>query len=393
MIGGKEVHDNLAVDEDSYDYINMPILKNISKILDEYGVGNSFEKIIEGKPTVRDIVSMYKLPLPLLGLISSTITRIISGRKVGYIVNMILNYTNICVVRCRFCAFYRKPSSRDGYRYSIDEVVRDVIDTWKKYRIRQVLIQGGVDPSIPLEYYEEVFRRIKSETRGEVAIHGLSVVEVYWIAKVNRMSIAEVISRLVEAGLDSLPGAGAEILSDRVRKLISPLKPSTSIWIDVMDTAMKLGVPISATMMYGHLETIEERAQHFLSLLELQRKRQRIMAFIAWNFEPGRTELEKTIPYPAGGSELLRNIAVSRIVFRHEIPWIQAGWLTAGEKLAQVSLAYGANDWGGTLYGEKVLPATGLPLPLLVRNRIENIIRSAGFIPFERDNWYRPVSN
>ncbi len=384
----------MTVDRENYNYVDMLALESIIKVLDdEYGVGSNFERIIEGRPSVKDIISIYKLPLPLLGYISSRITHIISGKKVSYIVNMILNYTNVCVVGCKFCAFYRKPFSRDVYKYSIDEVVKNVVETWKKYKIRQVLIQGGVDPSIPLEYYEEIFRRIKSETKNEVAIHGLSVVEVYWIAKTNRMSIAEVINRLVEAGLDSLPGAGAEVLSDRVRKLISPLKPSTSIWINVMDTAMKLGVPISATMMYGHLETLEERAHHLLSLLELQRKRRLIMAFIAWNFEPGRTELEKTIPYPAGGSELLRNIAISRIVFRHEIPWIQAGWLTAGERLAQVSLTYGANDWGGTLYGEKVLPATGLSLPLLVRSRIENIIRSAGFIPFERDNWYRPVSN
>ncbi|KSW10795.1 dehypoxanthine futalosine cyclase [Pyrodictium occultum] len=332
------------------------------------------------------------MPLWLLGGLARAVTDAITGRRVGYIVNMILNYTNVCVVGCRFCAFYRRPGSPDAYRIPPRRAAAMVEEHWRRYRIRQVLFQGGVDPSIPLEYYEEAFRGIKAATRGEVAIHGLSAVELEWLARSSRMSLRELVSRLREAGLDSVPGAGAEILSERVRGLISPRKITGERWIQVMDTVMAMGVPVSATMVYGHVETLWERAEHLLRLLELQRRRGLVMAFIAWNFEPGNTELGREIPYPAGGTELLRSVAVARLVFRHEIPWIQAGWLTAGERLGQVSLDYGANDWGGTLYGERVLPAAGVPLPLLVRRSIERVIRGAGYEPYERDNWYRPIA-
>lgn len=366
-------------------------LEQYIRAAEDLGYGAELERLLDGRGGVRDIVRLYRAPLWLLGGVANGITHMLTGRRVGYIVNMIMNYTNICVVGCSFCSFYRKPGSPDAYKLEAREAALRVVDAWRRYRIRQVLFQGGVDPGIPLEYYEEAFRIIKEETRGEVAIHGLSVVELEWLARVNRMSLREVLSRLKEAGLDSVPGAGAEILSDRVRKLISPLKSSSDTWISTMDTIMDMGLPISATMMFGHVESLEERATHLLKLLELQRRRGLIMSFITWNFEPGKSVLGEKIPYPAGGGELLRNIAISRIVFRGEIKWIQAGWLTAGVWMGQVSLHYGANDWGGTLYGEKVLPEAGVPLPHLVRDRIEGYIRGAGYIPVERDNWYRPV--
>ncbi|MCE4601698.1 MAG: CofH family radical SAM protein [Desulfurococcales archaeon] len=359
---------------------------------EELGYVAHLERALEGRPGVRDIVELYKAPLWLLGGIARAITDGITGRRVGYIVNMIMNYTNICVVGCTFCSFYRKPGAPDAYKLEAREAAGRVVDAWRRFRIRQVLFQGGVDPGIPIEYYEEAFRIIKEETRGEVAIHGLSVVELEWLARVNRMSLRELLARLIEAGLDSVPGAGAEILSDRVRKLISPIKSSADTWITTMETIMDMGIPISTTMMYGHLETLEERARHLLSLLDLQRRKKRIMSFITWNFEPGKSPLGESVPYPAGGTETLRNIAVARIVFRGEIRWIQAGWLTAGVPLGQASLEYGANDWGGTLYGEKVLPEAGVPLPTLVRGRIERLIRDAGYEPVERDNWYRPIA-
>ncbi len=362
------------------------------KAAEELGYDAPLERVLDGRARARDVVELYRAPLWLLGGIARSLTESISGRRVGYIVNMIMNYTNICVIGCTFCSFYRKPGARDAYKMEAREAARRVIEAWRRYRIRQVLFQGGVDPGIPLEYYEEAFREIKRGTRGEVAIHGLSVVELEWLAKVNRMSLREVLSRLIEAGLDSVPGAGAEILSDRVRRLISPIKSSADTWINTMEAIMDMGLPISATMMYGHLETLEERAMHLLKLLDLQRRKERIMSFITWNFEPGNSPLASRVPYPAGGTETLRNIAIARIVFRGEVKWIQAGWLTAGVRLGQVSLEYGANDWGGTLYGEKVLPEAGVPLPMLVRGRIEGYIREAGFTPVERDNWYRPIA-
>ncbi|WP_232502357.1 CofH family radical SAM protein [Aeropyrum camini] len=367
------------------------VLENILKSADELGLGDALFNALEGRASARDIVELYKAPTPLLGAVARRVTDLLTGRRVGYIVNMIMNYTNICVVGCTFCSFYRKSGHPEAYKLEAREAASQVIDAWRRYKIRQVLFQGGVDPAIPLEYYEEAFKTIKTATRGEVAIHGLSVVEIEWLSRISRMSVGEVVERLKNAGMDSVPGAGAEILSDRVRRVISPLKSSADTWISTMETIMEKGLPISATMVYGHVETLEERAEHLLKLLELQRRRGRIMAFIAWNFEPENNVLGKKIPHPAGGTELLKTVAIARIVFRGEIKWIQAGWLTAGVKLGQATLEYGANDWGGTLYGEKVLPEAGVPLPKLVRRSIERLIAEAGYEPVERDNWYKPV--
>ncbi len=375
------------------DYVGLPRVEKLLRVADELGYGSVLERALRGGAGVADIVELYRAPLWLLGAVARAVTDAITGRRVGYVVNKILNYSNVCIVGCRFCAFYRRPGSPEAYRLSVREAVESVVRDWARYRIRQVLFQGGVDPEIPIEYFEEVFRGIKRETGGEVAVHGLSAVEIDWYSRIHRVSVRELVERLVEAGLDSVPGGGAEILVDSVRERISPAKTRAESWVKVMDTVMALGVPVSATMMYGHLESLEDRARHLLTVLKLQRRRGLVMAFIAWNFEPGNTELQREAPYPAGGTELLRNVAIARIVFRHEIPWIQAGWLTAGTRLGQVSLDYGANDWGGTLYGEKVLPAAGVPLPRLVRDGIERIIRGAGYEPYERDNWYRPISS
>ncbi len=373
-------------------YLDYERVARVLELARELGYDGVLERLLSGEPRPRDVVEAYRAPLWLLGLAARAVTDVITGRRVGYVVNKILNYTNVCIIGCRFCAFYRPPGHPEAYRMSVEEAVASVVDDWRRYRIRQVLFQGGVDPSIPVEYFEEVFRGIKGGTGGEVAVHGLSAVEIDWYSRAWRMSVRELVSRLAEAGLDSVPGGGAEILSQRVRSLISPRKTSVDKWINVMDTVMELGLPTSATMMYGHVESLWERAEHLLRVLELQRRRGLIMAFIAWNYEPGGNSLGEEIPYPAGGTELLRNIAVARLVFRHEIPWIQAGWLTAGTRLGQVSLSYGANDWGGTLYGERVLPAAGVPLPRLVRESIERVLRGAGYEPRERDNWYRPVA-
>ncbi len=359
---------------------------------DEFGAGDRLHRLLRGEARVRDVYEALRLPLWVLGAAARRVTDLLTGRRVGYIVNTVMNYTNVCVVGCRFCSFYRRPGAPDAYRLGVREVVGRVRGLWERYRIRQVLFQGGVDPSIPLEYYEEVFRGIKEATRGEVAVHGLSVVEIEWLSRRERMSVRELVERLRAAGLDSVPGGGAEILSPRVRRILAPRKSGVETWLGVMDTVMSLGVPVSATMMYGHVESLWERAEHLLSVLGLQRRRGMVMAFIAWNYEPGGNELSREVPWPAGGGELLRMVAVSRLVFRGEVLWIQAGWLTAGTRLGQVSLDYGANDWGGTLYGERVLPAAGVPLPRLVRRSIERIIEGAGYEAYERDNWYRPVA-
>ncbi len=348
------------------------------------------EKLVYGEPSTKAIVYAFRENPSIIGGAANEITESISGRTVGYIVNMILNYGNVCVIGCSFCAFHVKPGDKHAYLLDPQEAAKLVRHHYETYRIRQVLVQGGVNPRLRLDYFTRMFRAIREETKGRVAIHALSPVEIQWLARVEGESIRRILEELREAGLNSIPGGGAEILSERVRKRLSPLKGAPDDWIRVMDEAMRLGIPISATMMYGHIETLEERAEHLLRILELQRRRKRIMAFIAWNYEPAY-KLASLVPLRASKLEHLRVVSVARLVFRHEIRYIQAGWLTAGVRAAQLALWYGANDWGGTLYNEKVLPAAGVDMPKLLRSHIERLIRAAGREPYERDNYYKPV--
>ncbi len=359
-------------------------------VLEHY---ESIEKLLYGEASVKAVTDAMKdfVHAPhCLGAVSNALTESLTGRRVGYIVNMILNYTNVCVIRCSFCAFHVPPGDKRAYLITPEEAARLVRLYYDRYRIRQVLVQGGVNPNLRLDYYTRLFRAIREATGGRVAIHGLSPVEIEWIARLEGMKIRDVLLELKEAGLSSIPGGGAEILAERPRKMLSPAKGGPESWIRVMDEAMKLGIPVSATMMHSHVETLEERAEHLLRLLELQRRRGLILAFIPWNYEPGGA-LSRELPYAAGGLEHLMMVSVSRLVFRHEIKYIQAGWLTAGKELAQIALWYGANDWGGTLYNEKVLPAAGVPLEVLVRSQVETLIRNAGKEPYERDNFYKQL--
>ncbi|NPA85177.1 MAG: CofH family radical SAM protein [Crenarchaeota archaeon] len=312
------------------------------------------------------------------------------GKVCTYIKNMILNYTNECVVECEFCAFYRKPGL--GYLYSPQRAAKIVEEIYKRYGIRQVLIQGGVNPKVDIEYFETLFKEIKKRA-PKVSLHALSPVEIDFLSLKHKMSVKEVLSRLKEAGMESMPGGGAELLVERVRKILSPKKISVKRWIEIVETAHKLEIPTSVTMMFGHIENVEERAKHLYELRELQKRAPGSLAFIAWNFEPGNTRLARKfkIKYPYGGYELLRIISVARLTFKDLIPHVQAGWLTVGKDVAQLALNFGADDWGGTLYNEKVIPATGLSVSFPKAEDVERWIRGAGCIPKERDNFYRVV--
>ncbi len=348
------------------------------------------EKVLAGEDlSVRDIEKLLKSEdLWALGLVANRIKRKMYGNVCTYIKNMILNYTNICVIRCKFCAFWRDKDSPDAYLLTPMEAFLRVKRVKERFGIRQVLIQGGVNPELSIEYFEEMFRLIK---RLGVAIHALSPMEIHYLAKKERMSYREVFERLREAGLDSLPGGGAELLVERVRKVISPTKIDTDTWIEIIEVAHRMGIKTSVTMMYGHVETIEERAIHLYRLKELQKRAPGSLAFIAWNYEPGGNELGKKIRYPHGAYELLKIISVARMTFRELIPHIQAGWLTVGKDAAQLSLIYGADDWGGTLYDERVIPATGLEVSFPTEEEIRRWISYAGCVPKERDNWYRVI--
>jgi len=341
-------------------------------------------------PKREEIEELLRWDLWELGRRAFEIRRRMHGNVTTFVSNMILNYTNVCVVDCSFCAFYRPPRHREAYTYGVEEAVKKVLEVDAQHGIRQVLIQGGVNPEIGIEYFEELFRAIKTKA-PHIAIHALSPLEVEYLAKRERSSYREVLERLKAAGMDSMPGGGGEILVDEVRRIISPKKISSETWLRIMEEAHRVGIPSSATMMYGHVETLRDVAEHMYKIAQLQAKTGGFMAFIAWNFEPGTSELGKKIPYPKTSATLLRMVAVARIVFKDLIPHIQTGWLTTGPETAQLAMYFGADDFGGTLYEEKVLEWKRVEAPIDRGEDVIRIIKTAGFTPAERDNYYRVV--
>lgn len=328
----------------------------------------------------------------LLCLVADTLRRNQFGNTVTFINNLIFNYTNVCVTYCKFCAFYRPPGHNETYTVSIEDGLKRVAIARDMFGITQVLMQGGHNPSLNIEYYENMFKAIK-EKCPSVGIHGLSVSEIDVITKVERSSTKEVLTRLKEAGLDSLPGAGAEILVDEVKEQISPLKISSDEWLRIMEEAHRLGLRTSATMMYGHVETVEQRAQSLMKIIELQKKTGGFMAFIPWSFEPNNTQMQEegTILHSAGGLHLLKIIAISRIMINGLIDHIQSSWLTNGISLAQLALNCGADDFGGTLHGEEVVTATGARSTTLNAKKIIDAVKQMGMHVAERDNFYRTI--
>ncbi len=327
----------------------------------------------------------------IMGMIAGHMARRRYGKSVSFVNNIILNYTNVCITDCRFCAFYKSPGSDDAYTLTLDEIESRVRTAWEMFRIRQVLIQGGHNPDLGIEYYEEAFARIRAKF-PKVGVHGLSPSEIDMISRIEKCSTAEVLSRLKEAGLQSVPGAGAEILSDKVKGIISPKKISSSQWLRIMEESHEAGLPSSATMMYGHVESHQDTADHFEKIARLQEKTHGFMAFIPWSFEPNNTPMQNEGPYGAGGVKLLKMIAISRLVFDRLIPHLQSSWLTNGVGMAQLALQYGADDFGGTLIGEEVVSCTGARSTELTDARIIDSIRQIGYEAKERDNFYSTVA-
>ncbi len=305
-------------------------------------------------------------------------------QTVTYIVGRNINYTNVCWVRCGFCAFYRPPGSEEGYvlpKETIFKKIQEMVDAGGI----EILIQGGLNPKLKLSYYEDLFRSIKS--RFKIHIHGLSPTEILYIAHLSRMPVKETIARLRLAGLDTIPGAGGEILVDEVREKIAPLKEKTDEWLGVMRDAHSLGMRTSATMMYGSVDRIEHRLEHLLRIRDLQDGTGGFTAFIPWNYQPGGTELggEKT-----GGFEYLKMVALSRILLDN-VDNIQASWVTQGAQIAQLSLRYGVNDFGSTMFEENVVRAAGTTF-CMNEAELKRQIRNAGFEPRRRNTYYQFVN-
>lgn len=363
-------------------------------LIQKSDVSDILDQVLYGKKLVlNDCIRLLKSDNPYaLGIIGNILRDRLFGKVATFVNNIILNYTNVCITFCKFCAFYRAPGDSEGYTLSVDNIVKRVATAKDHFGISQVLMQGGHNPDLKIEYYEEAFKTIK-EKCPDVAIHGLSASEIDTISKVERSSTREILSRLKEAGLDSLPGAGAEILDDDVKSKISPLKIKSNEWLNIMKQAHELGIKSSATMMYGTGEDYEQRARHLFKIAELQEKTHGFISFIPWSLEPNNTQMqaEGMIKYPSGGLELLRMIAISRIVFSGLIDHLQSSWLTNGIGMAQLALIYGADDFGGTLIGEEVVSATGARSTELTADKIITAIKQIGFLPHERNNFYETI--
>jgi len=300
---------------------------------------------------------------------------------VTYVVDRNINYTNICVSGCRFCAFYRRPGAPSGYVLERATLIQKLQET-KDLGGTGILLQGGLNPALPLEYYEELLIFIRRAFG--LHIHGFSPPEIVFLARLSGLSIKETLKRLIAAGLGSIPGGGAEILVDRVRQTISPNKCTVQEWLAVMETAHGLGLRTTATMMFGHLETRAERVEHLLRLRELQDRTQGFTAFIPWAYQPGGTALGGT---GTGVLEYLKNLAISRLVLDN-FANLQVSWVTQGAKVAQVALKFGANDFGSTMIEENVVAATGVGFRLSEAEIVRQIT-TAGYEARQRDHLYR----
>jgi cyclic dehypoxanthinyl futalosine synthase len=349
---------------------------SITALADKVAAG---ERISAG-----EALELYaRAPTALLGRLADGVrARKHPGRLVTYIIDRNVNYTNVCVAKCSFCAFYRPVGSPEGYVLGFDELFRKIDETIAVGGV-QLLMQGGHNPDLPLTWYEDLFRAIK-ERYPSFKLHALSPPEVIHLSRLSQLPVPAVIARLIAAGLDSIPGGGAEILVDRVRRLLHCYgKATADEWLDVMRHAHRAGLRTTATMMYGTVETDQERIEHLLRLREVQDETGGFTAFIAWSYQPDHTELAGS---EATGLDYLRTLAVARIVLDN-FDNLQASWVTQGGKVGQLSLAYGANDMGSVMIEENVVRAAGASYCMdeveIVRN-----IENAGFAAKRRNMHY-----
>jgi cyclic dehypoxanthinyl futalosine synthase len=305
---------------------------------------------------------------------------------VTYIIDRNINYTNICTTECTFCAFYAKVGDTvKGYTLDYDTIAKKIEETIQLGGTR-ILLQGGLNPELGIEFYEELFRWIKANY-PQIWLHALSPEEILHIASVSRMKVRDVLKRLIEAGLQSIPGGGAEILVDRVREKISPKKCTADEWLGVMYEAHQLGLKTTATMMFGHIETYEDRVQHILLIRELQDITGGFTSFIPWTFQPRNTKLAENmdnLKERSSGFDYLKTLAISRLMLDN-IPTIQVSWVTQGLKMAQIGLKFGADDFGSLLIEENVVSAAGTR-HLVTLDQMIKAIRDAGFEPRKRLN-------
>jgi cyclic dehypoxanthinyl futalosine synthase len=349
------------------------------------------EKVLAGERISRaEAKELYYAPLSELAMLADERRRQKKAKAyagkgndvVTYIVDRNINYTNVCNVYCKFCAFYRTEKDHDHYVLTPDQVSEKIREL-EAIGGTQILMQGGHHPKLTIDYYLNLLQHIRQH-HPTVNIHGFSPPEFNHFAEVFGLTLEEVIVRFKEAGLGSIPGGGGEILVDRVRNRIAPLKCDSDHWLEVMRIAHRNGLNSSATMMFGHVETVDDRLEHLQRLRDLQDETEGFTAFICWTFQPDNTLLKAE---PVGSHEYLRMQALARI-FLDNFENIQASWVTQGPKIGQIALQYGANDFGSIMMEENVVSSAGTSFRLSVQE-MRGLIQELGYEPHQRDNWYR----
>lgn len=357
---------------------------------DKATVREILNKSIAGERITADegLMLLQSHDLAAIGSAADQVARRLHPENVRtYNIDRNINYTNVCTAVCHFCAFYRGPKSDEGYVLSTEQVLEKIGET-VELGGNQILMQGGLHPKFKLEWYEDLLRSIKSEF-PEVNIHAFSPPEFHHFTKVNNLSIEEVLRRLKEAGLGSIPGGGAEILVDRVRSELTRGKVMTDDWLNVMRVWHKMGGKSTATMMFGHVETLEERIEHLERLRQLQDETGGFTAFICWTFQPDNTDLSDV---PASGSfEYLKTQAIARL-YLDNFPNIQSSWVTQGLKIGQLAMLFGANDMGSLMIEENVVAEAGT-VHYLSLDQIRESIEELGFEARQRDVFYNLVDS
>ncbi|MDG1893289.1 MAG: cyclic dehypoxanthinyl futalosine synthase [Fuerstiella sp.] len=355
----------------------MPILSSpISSLLD---------KAVAGERLTREegVALLESHDLPSIGAAADAVARRLHPEPFRtYNIDRNVNYTNACTAVCDFCAFYRPPAHPDVYVLPIETLLEKIEQT-VELGGDQILLQGGLHPKLPMEWYEDMLRAVKTRF-PQVNVHGFSPPEIHHFTKIARQPLRTVLQRLQAAGLGSLPGGGGEILVDRVRREITRGKVLSDDWLNVMRVWHELGGRSTATMMFGHVETLAERIEHLERVRELQDETGGFTAFISWTFQPDNTDMAN-IP-PAGAFEYLKTQAVSRL-YLDNVPNIQSSWVTQGEKVGQMALTFGANDMGSLMIEENVVSQAGTVHHLSVET-IRRCIRNAGYIPRQRNVFY-----
>jgi cyclic dehypoxanthinyl futalosine synthase len=358
----------------------------------ESDISDIADRVFAGRRISReDALRLFRHPsLTDLAMLADHVRRKLNpDNVVTYIVGRNVNYTNVCWVRCKFCNFYRVPGGEGGYvlpQETIFAKIRELVEVGGV----EVLMQGGLNPKLKIEWYEDLLRSIR-ERFPDVILHAFSPAELIYVKNISKLTMEETLRRLKAAGLHSVPGGGAEILVDRVREFISPYKDTADEWLDCMRAAHRVGLFSTATMMYGSVDTFEDRVEHLMKLRDLQDESlanspAHFRAFIAWNYQPDGTELGGT---RASGFDYLRTIAISRLVLDN-FPHMQASWVTQGPKIGQISLGYGVDDFGQTMMEENVVSAAGCVFTV-PPDEIERLIRDAGYEVHRRNTRYERV--